>query len=699
MNPMLYYRRCCTRSYGAGKDADMENKPFAYRGFMLDSARHYLPVPDILKIIEAAALCGMNRMHWHLTDDQGWRVEIRRWPLLTEKGAVRGRSYFGAENEEENNCGFYTQNDVRAVVAFAKEKGVEIVPEIEVPGHASAMLAAYPQFGCRRVVSGPDGESIQESPYDYRVVTIAGVFPNLICAGRRDAVRFLEEILDEICDLFPGPEIHIGGDEAIKQHWRRCPDCQRRMREEGLTDESQLQRSLVLEIGDYLAKKDKRVIVWNESLEGGLLPGHFIVQHWWGNDEETAAFMAAGGQVISSETENYYISRPYSAIDVYKLFQADEIPAYAKSHPENLLGIECPMWGERVTNARRAAYQLFPRLIAVALKANRTAPAAWEDFQDAVRAVSERVGALGLQGAPERYWRMPKEDADAEIAKQAALRENPDMQNTWRICDGLLRQERLEKLLAAIDMPREFALRVMDCAWTVIPEYCGSAPVDRGDGAGELAEQLITALDNREKGAWKDLPEDIWLSTMRCFTRFVNEHYSSTGKYAFDRGFWTTRQIGAKLFRVGELEYELRETDDEALPRIISLHIPSDALMTADRLNDSVARAKEFLKEYFPDWANLPMRCHSWLLSPALKPLLDEHSNILRFQRAFDIDTEEYESNGELQWVFKLIGEQQKNVDLSALPEDTSLQRRMKAYLLEGGKIGTAAGFLARDFA
>ena len=677
----------------------MENKPFAYRGFMLDCARHFLPVSDILRIIEAAALSGMNRMHWHLTDDQGWRLEIKKWPLLTEKGSVRGRSFFGAENEEENNRGFYTQDDVRAVVAFAKESGIEIVPEIEVPGHASAMLAAYPQFGCRRVVPGAKGETVQDAPYDYQVVTIAGVFPNLICAGRKDAVRFLEDILDEVCDLFPGPEIHIGGDEAIKQHWRRCPDCQRRMREEGLTDESQLQRSLVLEIGDYLAKKGKRVIVWNESLEGGLLPEHFIVQHWWGNDQETAAFMEAGGQVISSETENYYISRPYSAIDVYKIFQADETPTYAKAHPENLLGIECPMWGERVTNARRAAYQLFPRLIAVALKAQRKAPATWEAFQDAMRETNERVKALGLQGGPERSWRVSKEEVEADAAKQAGLRESPAMQNTWRICDGLLRQERLEKLLSAIHMPREFALRVMDCAWTEIPEYCGSAPVDRGDGAGEMAEHLIIALDNREKGSWKDLPEDIWLATMGCFTRFVNEHFESTGKYAFDRGFWTTRQIGATLFRIGELEYELKETGDEALPRVISLHIPSDARMTADQLNESVARAKQFLKDFFPDWANIPMRCHSWLLSPALKSLLDEGSNILRFQRAFDIDREEYESDDELQWVFKLTGDQQKDVDLRALPENTTLQRRMKDYLIAGGKIGSAAGFLTRDFA
>ncbi|MBQ8953784.1 MAG: family 20 glycosylhydrolase [Clostridia bacterium] len=674
----------------------MQNKPFAYRGFMLDAARHFMPASDVCRIIEAASLCGLNRMHWHLTDDQGWRVEIKRYPRLTEIGSVRGRSFFGAANEEENNTGFYTQDEIRQVVAFARTRGIEIVPEIEVPGHASAMLAAYPEFGCRRVVPGTHGDTIEDAPYDYQVVTIAGVFPNLVCAGRDDAVRFLEDILDEITELFPGPEIHIGGDEAIKQHWRRCPDCQKRIRDKKLTGESELQRWLVLQIGEYLARKGRKTIVWNESLEGGLLPEHFIVQHWWGNDAETAAFMAAGGKVISSETEHYYISRPYTAIDVHNIWQADEMPAYAKAHPENLIGIESPLWGERVTNAKRAGYQLFPRLAAVALKAGRNAPAAWEDFLAAVRALNDRVGQLGIEGAPEELWKVSKEEIEAEQARQAALRQKPEMQNTWRINDGLLREEWLEKLLAMIGMPCEFALRVMDCALAEIPEYCGSAPVDRTGGADELAKQLLVAIGNRYEGPWKGLPEDIFLDTMKCFTRFVNEHYTSTGTYAFDRGFWTTRQINARLFRVGELEYELREAEGE---RCLALHIPSDARLTADRLNDSVARARRFFEAWFSEWADLPMRCTSWLMSPTLKELLPDSSNILRFQRAFELTQVDPESSGSIGWIFQLTGELAKNVDLNALPDNTTLQRRAKALLLEGRQVGAASGTLARPFA
>ena len=673
------------------------NKPFAYRGFMLDVARHYMPVAEIRRIIEAAALCGMNRMHWHLTDDQGWRLEIRRYPRLTEIGAKRGPAFFGAANENENNEGFYTQEEIRGVVAFAKERGIEIVPEIEVPGHASAMLAAYPEFGCRREIARAGGVETIDRPYEYWTGTMPGVFPNLICAGRDDAVQFLENILDEVCDLFPGPEVHIGGDEAIKMHWRRCPDCQRRMREEGLRDENELQRWLVLKVGDFLAKRGRKAIVWNESLDGGLLPDHFIVQHWWGNDRDTAAFLAAGGQVISSETEHYYISRPYSGIDVHNIWQAPEIPDYAREHSENLLGLECPMWSERVTNGARAEYLLFPRIPAVALKAGRQhAGDSWEAFRAAVAGVEAKVEALGIKGAPERVWQISEEDKQAEIAAQAEMRKRPEMQDVWRICDNLLLQERLEKLLRAIDMPRPFALRVMDFAWTSVPEYCGEQPEVSGDGADILAGQLVEALNSRAEGAWKDIEEDVWIDTMKCFTRFVGEHFRSTGKYAFDRHWWTTRQIGAKLFRVGELEYELRENEGE---RFISLHIPSDAKLKADLLNDSVSRARAFLEKHFPDWAKLPMKCHSWLLSPKLKELLPESANIVRFQNAFDIERVDAESNGAISWVFQLTGEQEKTVSYDALPETTTLQRGVKALLLSGGAVGDAAGTLSRLFA
>ena len=670
---------------------------FPYRGFMLDSARHFMPVESVLRILEGAARCGMNHMHWHLTDDQGWRVEIRRFPRLTEVGSHRGEDCFGEDNEQENNHGFYTQEDIRRVVAFAREQGVEIIPEIEVPGHASAMLAAYPEYGCRREIAEKGGITLEETPYEYQVGTLAGIFPNLICAGREESFQFLTGILDEIAELFPGPMVHIGGDEAIKMHWRRCPDCQRRMRALGLHNEHELQRELVLRVGEYLRGKGKRTIVWNESLDGGLLPDHFIVQHWLGNDRETAEFMAAGGKVICSDLPNYYISQPYCNLDVRTVWQAPAVPEYAREHPENLLGLECPLWTEHITNPKRAEYMLFPRLAAVALKASQPSDApTWEEFLAGVRALEEKVEALGIAGAPEDTWALTPERAEAERAAFTAQRHQSKLEDTWRICDNLVMQERMEKLLLDIGMPRPFALRVMDAGMAGVPEFAGRLPEPEGDGADVMASQLVTALKNRQDGPWTGLPEEIFLDTMRAYTRFVGEHMRSTGRYAFDRGFWTTRQADALLFRVGALEYELLERDEKP---VLSLHIPSDIRLVPEALNASVAAARRFMAEYRPAWKDAPMVCASWLMFPGLKDLLPEDSHILRFQRAFDFTGVVAEEGGVLEWVFNLTAPQQEHADLSALPEDTSLRRRMKAFLLAGGKVGVGRGVLAREFA
>ncbi len=674
----------------------MEGRAYPYRGFMLDCARHFLPAESVCRFIEAAALCGMNRMHWHLTDDQGWRVEIKRYPRLTGIGSVRGPSTFWGADPVTGNCGYYTHDDIRRVVAFAAEKGVSIVPEIEIPGHASAMLAAYPEYGCRRTVYGAQGEQLQESPYDYRVAAIAGVFPNLVCAGKDEALRFLEDILDEIMALFPGPEIHIGGDEAIKLHWRRCPDCQKRIRARGLKDENELQRWLVLQIGAYLAARGRKTIVWNESLDGGLLPEHFIVQHWLGSKEATRAFMASGGRVISSEMEACYLSRQYCDLDLKDIWDAPDTPGYASEHPENLLGLECPLWTEQINGPERSAFMLFPRLPAIALRARLGGRRpGWEEYLGTVKASMERIRALGLSGAPEDLWVLSEDRRRQEREKMEARRKHPAMDATWRICDGLLRQEWLEKLLHRIRMPRPFALRVMDCALARIPEYCGQLPEGCGDGAEEMASQLLAVAVSREKGPWKDLPEDILLATMGCFTRFVNEHERATGRFAFDREEWTMLPVNARLFRVGELEYELCEEDRQ---KRISLHIPSDTHLKAGPLNDSVKKARDFLARYFPDWAGAPIRCESWLLSPVLRTLLPENAEIPRFQRAFDLEKVTCGGRDALPRVFGMTCRQAQTARPEDLPENTSLQRAVKALLLSGETVGTGGGVLARTF-
>jgi hypothetical protein len=261
----------------------------------------------------------------------------------------------------------------------------------------------------------------------------------------------------------------------------------------------------------------------------------------------------------------------------------------------------------------------------------------------------------------------------------------------------MLIQDSLERLLHDIHMPRSFALRVMDFAWGELREFSGGEPEEGNDGAKEMARQLITAVKNNWSGPWNPLPYDVFVDTMKCFTRFVQEHFQSYGAYGFDRGFWTTRQISARLFRLGELEYELLQEGEK---RSIALHIPSDCRLESALLNESVARAKKFLAAYFPDWQNAPMTCESWLLSPVLKDLLPPDSRILRFQRAFDLTPGSGdEREAVLQWVFRLTPAQQENVSLDALPEDTSLQKSMKRFLLSGGVFTAAGGPLVRRFA
>ncbi len=673
----------------------MDGRRFSHRGFMLDVCRHTMPVADIEKMLDAAAICGMNRMHWHLTDDQGWRIEIKKYPLLTEVGANRGPSFFGHVSSTENNCGFYTQDEIRGLVAYARERGVEIIPEIEIPGHACAMLAAYPQLGCRRT-AWPDWTPRDgEARYAHAVRNGGGIFPDLACAGRDDALRFLEDVLDEVVALFPFPMVHIGGDEAPKLHWRRCPDCQARMRAEGLSNEDALQRWLVLKIGAYLAGKGRETIVWNDVLAGGLLPSHFIVQQWHGSPELTRAFLRAGGRVIVSDTENYYFDYAYGETDVCHIWKQPLIPAYAQGFEGGLLGAECPLWTERITNTARAAHMLFPRMTAVGLRLNGFEADSWEDFAARVRERQAKIDALGLVGAPERCWRMTPEQAKADLERDEAIKDAPCARPHAEWTRRMLLQEAMERLLEQIDMPAPFAAVARDWALGGLDGEAAPLPEDLR-GADELAEQLLRAVGNRQSGPWQGIGEDVWIDTMKAYARFVREHFASCGVYGFDRGFWTVRQRDARLFRLGELEYELLRGDDGAPS--IGLHIPSDANLKPERLNASVARARAFMRDRFSEWADAPILCDSWLLSPALRDLLPPGSRILRFQAAFDLTETNPDADGALQWVFGLTGAQKAAARLEDLPEDTTLRRSMKARLLAGGKVGDATGVLARPF-
>ena len=662
------------------KMTGMNKNDYEHRGFMLDVSRHFMPVEEIKKLLQAAAVLKLNRMHWHLTDDQGWRIEIRKYPLLTEKGAVRGNSFFGGTPEADRNSGFYTQEEIRDVVAYAGALGIEIIPEIEIPGHAAAMLAAYPQFGCRRGETGTWEEKVEIS---------GGIFPALVCAGKEETLDFLQDILDEVTELFPFPAVHIGGDEALKFRWRRCPDCQRRMRERGLQSEDDLQRHLLIQIGEYLAGKGRKTIVWNDVLAGGTLPPHFIVQQWTGGREETRVFMKNGGTVIRSDTDSFYLDYGYGRIDVRRIRETPRVPEYARGLEGQILGVECPLWTERVSSLERAAWQLFPRLTAVSVRMSGE-DLAPEVFREKVKALETELEAkTGLKGAPEELWDMDPDAAEADREAEAQTILSGKAEAYERKGQRIVSLDAAERLAESLGIDRTFVQKGGDSVWA---EVHGRAVPEDDDGAGILIRQLMIAADSRKYGAWKDIPEAIWMDTMKCFPRFISEHRRSYGRDGFDRYGWTTRQIGAKLFRIGELEYEL--TEDKEGRKEIGLHIPSDAKLEAERMNASLQEADRFILERFPEWAGAPKTCESWLLSPALKDLLPEGSRILDFQEAFELKETYPEDDAALEWVFYVAEGQRKGLDISRLPENTSLQRKMKAMLMKGRKPGAGKGVL-----
>ena len=657
---------------------------FAYRGFMLDVSRHYMPAGDIRKLLDAAKILGLNRMHWHLTDDQGWRIEILKYPKLTETGSVRGDSYFGGTPADRNNSGFYTRREIRDIVAYAKNLGIEIIPEIEIPGHAAAMLAAYPEFGCRRGETGR---------WENRVEISGGIFPSLVCAGNDAALDFLKDILDEVTELFPFPAVHIGGDEALKIRWRRCPDCRRRMRELGIPEEDELQRWLVLQVGEYLAGKGRNTIVWNDVLTGGMLPEYFIVQHWAGDEGKTRAFMENGGHVIRSDTRYCYLDYSYGQTDVRKIWEAPRIPDYAAEYESRLDGMECPLWTERIADTGRAAYQAFPRLAAASVRMNEP-DMPWEEFRARVAVLEAEIEQkTGLKGAPEEMWALSPEEAEKVLkadAERIRLGETPVPVPDAGRMHAL---ETAERLAITLGIPREFALKAGDC---MLAEFAGQPAPQNDPGAGILIRQLMQAAESRRRGAWRKIPVKIWIDTMKAYPRFISEHRRSYGYDGFDRYEWTVRQAGARLFRIGELEYELAE--NKPGQREIGVHIPSDTKLEPELLNDSLRQADGFLREYFPEWADLPKTCESWLLSPVLKELLPPDSRILRFQQAFDLREVFPEDDAALEWVFHVAQGQREGLDFTKLPEDTSLQRKMKALLLSGRKPGAGEGVLKRPF-
>jgi hexosaminidase len=375
--------------------AEIEDQPrFAWRGLLLDVARHYMPPEFIRKLVDVAALHKLNSLQLHLTDDQGWRLEIKKYPRLTQVGAIRKESPRPGKASEgdETPYGpfFYTQKEVRSLVAYAQARHVTLVPEIEIPGHFTGALAAYPELSCR---GGP-----------FAVRTLWGIEADILCAGNDRAVAFLEEVLGEVAALFPSRFIHIGGDEAPRDRWNTCPKCQARIKAAGLKSEAQLQSWLNLRLEHFLASKGRRLIGWDEILEGGLGPDTAVMS-WRG----TAGGMAAaqsGHDVVMSPTTHCYFDYAQARgpgepeciggfIPLQTVYEFEPMPASLdESKRPQLLGVQGNLWTEFMRTPQDVEYFAFPR--AVALSEVAWSPATGKDIVDFLQRLNPHLRRLDL---------------------------------------------------------------------------------------------------------------------------------------------------------------------------------------------------------------------------------------------------------------------------------------------------------------
>jgi hexosaminidase len=321
------------------------DKPaFRHRGMLFDSCRHFFEIDVIKKYIDLLAFYKMNVFHWHLTEDQGWRIEIDRYPKLTEIGAYR--------TEEDGSIygGFYTKKQIKEVVAYAAERHITVIPEIELPGHSQAALASYPQLSCT-------GDAIA-------VANKWGVFKDIYCAGNEYTFEFLENVLTEVLELFPSEYIHIGGDEAPKSRWESCPKCQLRIENENLNDEHELQSYFINRIEKFLNDNNRKIIGWDEILEGGLSPTA-TVQSWRG---EQGAIVAANNNqyAIMSPTSHCYFDYDIASIDLEKVYNFNPIPStLSEDKHKYILGGECNLWSEHIPDEMNLDSKVFPRLFAM----------------------------------------------------------------------------------------------------------------------------------------------------------------------------------------------------------------------------------------------------------------------------------------------------------------------------------------------
>lgn len=396
---------------------DVKDEPrFVYRGAMLDVGRHFFPVSFVKKFIDYLALHKLNYFHWHLTEDQGWRIEIKKYPRLTEIGSKRNGSivgrYPGTGNDNTPESGFYTQEEVKEIVKYASDRFITVIPEIEMPGHSSAAIAAYPLLSCfpdeKTVI--PDAIISEKSKQELangRVKLVQetwGVFTD-VYAPTEYTFKFLEDVLDEVMALFPSKYIHVGGDESPKDAWKRSEFCQQLIKEKGLKDEHELQSYFIQRMEKYINKKGRTLIGWDEILEGGLAP-NAIVMSWRGEAGGIAA-AKENHQVIMTPGSHVYLDHSQTKeetevtiggfTNLEKIYSYEPIPKELnEQQAQYVLGAQGNIWTEYMLNPAKVEYMIFPRLSALSeVLWSPKEKKDWPAFQNKIETMKKRYDMWG----------------------------------------------------------------------------------------------------------------------------------------------------------------------------------------------------------------------------------------------------------------------------------------------------------------
>ena len=399
--PEIFYRAPVAGASWAIPAVEIEDRPrFGWRGSHLDVGRHFMPKEFVLKHIDLLALHKFNVFHWHLTDDQGWRIEIKKYPKLTSVGAFRKDSMTAPRTKDpalrkfsgRPHGGFYTQDDVREVVRYAAERGITVVPEIEMPGHATAAIAAYPELG-------NTGEPIE-------VLTYWGITDHVL-AVTDNVLRFFEDVLDEVLELFPSKFIHVGGDECPKTEWRNTPSAQERMKKERLKDEDELQSWFIRHFDAWLKKRGRRLVGWDEILEGGLARGAAVMS--WRGEEGGITAAKAGHDVVMAPQKPTYLDHSQTELPVEPPGigghnSLEDVYAYqpvpkelSADEAKHVLGAQGQIWTEYMPDPKRVEYMAWPRLIALAeVLWSPGETRNWPDFQERLAMHLERLAILDV---------------------------------------------------------------------------------------------------------------------------------------------------------------------------------------------------------------------------------------------------------------------------------------------------------------